>query len=141
MTTMLICIVYCISNMYIVAIFALALLSPLPFVSPFMYDSQDAMAQEPPFGQGEDVQNPTSSTQPDSTFTGSTSESNSTDSQPISPQELTITSLTSSSNNTNSNYAIAGEITVSFTANETIHYNAITIECNSILQCANAEFQ
>ena len=93
MTTMLICIVYCISNMYIVAIFALALLSPLPFVSPFMYDSQDAMAQEPPFGQGEDVQNPTSSTQPDSTFTGSTSESNSTDSQPISPQELTITSL------------------------------------------------
>ena len=102
MTTMLICIVYCISNMYIVAIFALALLSPLPFVSPFMYDSQDAMAQEPPFGQGEDVQNPTSSTQPDSTFTGSTSESNSTDSQPISPQELTITSLTSSSNNTNS---------------------------------------
>ena len=27
MTTMLICIVYCISNMYIVAIFALALLS------------------------------------------------------------------------------------------------------------------
>ena len=125
MTTMLICIVYCISNMYIVAIFALALLSPLPFVSPFMYDSQDAMAQEPPFGQGEDVQNPTSSTQPDSTFTGSTSESNSTDSQPISPQELTITSLTSSSNNTNSNYAIAGDvITVSFTANETIHYNA-----------------
>ena len=39
MTTMLICIVYCISNMYIVAIFALALLSPLPFAHHYMYGS------------------------------------------------------------------------------------------------------
>ena len=40
--------------MYAVAVFALALLSPLPFISPFDYTVQDAMAQSqfnlPPTG-------------------------------------------------------------------------------------------
>ena len=43
--------------MYVVAIFALALLSPLPFVSPFVYDVQDVEAQSSPFGTG-DTNNP-----------------------------------------------------------------------------------
>ena len=34
--------------MYVVAIFALALLSPLPFISPFVYDVQNVEAQSPP---------------------------------------------------------------------------------------------
>ena len=94
--------------MYVVAIFALALLSPLPFISPFMYDVQnvEAQLQSPPFGpSGTDntIQSlPSTSTIEPSTFT-----------------------LTSSSDNINPSYAKAGDtITVNFTTTVTLHYNA-----------------
>ena len=100
--------------MYVVAIFALALLSPLPFVTPFAYDVQSVAAQTP-FGTGET--NDTSMPDPIPP-----------DTSPIEPQnEAPPTgTLTSSSNNVNNPaYAKAGDtITVTFTADGTLHYNA-----------------
>ena len=92
--------------MYTVAIFALVLLSPLPFVSPFAYDVQDVAAQESIF----DVSDEKKQSSPLSTI----------------PLVEPITSdITTSSNNTNPAYANAGDtITVNFKADETLHYNA-----------------
>ncbi len=92
--------------MYAVAIFALVLLSPLPFISPFAYDVQDVAAAELTFGAGDQ------------------------ENQPLSLPIITLTepvtgNITTSSNNTNPAYANAGDtITVNFKANETLHYNA-----------------
>ena len=44
--------------MYVVAIFALALLSPLPFVSPFVYDVQNVEAQIPFDTSDRDISSP-----------------------------------------------------------------------------------
>ena len=44
--------------MYVVAIFALALLSPLPFVSPFVYDVQNVEAQTPFGANDRDISPP-----------------------------------------------------------------------------------
>ena len=91
--------------MYVVAIFALALLSPLPFVSPFVYDVQNVEAQTP-FG---------------------TSDQNNDISSPVetSPQDFNTFDLTSSTDNTNPSYAKAGDtITVTFTTDDILHYNA-----------------
>ena len=91
--------------MYVVAIFALALLSPLPFVSPFVYDVQNVEAQSS-FDTIPDNIDPQSQQTDTNVFTSFT--------------------LTSSSSNTNNQaYAKAGDtITISFTADNTLHYNA-----------------
>ena len=96
--------------MYVVAIFALALLSPLPFVSPFVYDVQDVEAQSSPFGTG-DTNNPDLQNQSTSDIATN-----------VDPSKITLTSI---SDNANQAYAIAGDtITVTFTAEEILHYNA-----------------
>ena len=43
--------------MYTIIVFALALLSPMPFISPFDYGVQDATAQSPfgPFGSDQNL--------------------------------------------------------------------------------------
>ena len=93
--------------MYVVAIFALALLSPLPFISPFVYDVQNVEAQSPPLFGPSDTDTLTRSFPSIPT---------------IDPNTFT---LTSSSDNTNSSYAKAGDtITISFATTETLHYNA-----------------
>ena len=43
--------------MYVMVVFALALLSPLPFISPFEYNVQDATAQSP-FGPSDSTAPP-----------------------------------------------------------------------------------
>ena len=43
--------------MYVMVVFALALLSPLPFISPFGYNVQDATAQSP-FGPSDSTAPP-----------------------------------------------------------------------------------
>ena len=91
--------------MYVVAIFALALLSPLPFVSPFVYDVQNVEAQSSNF----DI------------ITNNADQQ----SQSTAPQELNTFTLTSSTDNTNPSYAKAGDtITVTFTTDDILHYNA-----------------
>ena len=90
--------------MYVVAIFALALLSPLPFVSPFVYDVQNVEAQTPFGANDRDISPPIET----------------------SPQKFDSYDLTSSTDNTNNqSYAKAGDtITVTFTTDDILHYNA-----------------
>ena len=98
--------------MYVVAIFALALLSPLPFVSPFVYDVQNVEAQSSNF----DI------------ITNNADQQ----SQSTAPQELNTFTLTSSTDNTNPSYAKAGDtITVTFTTDDILHYCHITINISS----------
>ena len=97
--------------MYVVAIFALALLSPLPFVSPFVYDVQNVEAQSSNF----DI------------ITNNADQQ----SQSTAPQELNTFTLTSSTDNTNPSYAKAGDtITVTFTTDDILHVHEYHITIN-----------
>ncbi|MDI1495715.1 MAG: FG-GAP repeat domain protein [Cenarchaeum symbiont of Oopsacas minuta] len=96
--------------MYIVAIFALVLLSPLPFVSPFSYDVQSAHAQTHP---------------PDPPTFDNSEQNTQTHIEP----SLEILNLNIKSDNVgNVKYANTGNtITINFSANEILHYNATAV--------------
>ena len=85
--------------MYVVAIFALALLSPLPFVSPFVYDVQNVEAQTP-FGANDRDISPPIELSNGILLTAPPL------CRPTSPQKFDSYDLTSSTDNTNRSRSI-----------------------------------